>query len=212
MPTENSNFEEIQGLEMNDNSSKMLKQKYPYFQYIESCNDLACNGVEKWIFYPGMTFNNRKKWWPDKGQRPTAHEGLDICYFRDRSGSTLQFDPAIRVPVMTSGTILGICKDFLGRSVFLRHDGDGLVSVYAHIIPLMHTTVGSVVSAGDIIGTVADTTGRKNKMPPHVHVTIMEIPKKLFGEYLDWNFICNSGMVTLFDPLSLMICPTCEIL
>ncbi len=205
-------FKEIKGLAMNSESFKMQQKKYPYFQYIESCNELACKDVEKWIFYPGMTFKNRKKWWPDKGERPTEHEGLDICYFRNRSGSTLQFDPTTRIPVMTSGTVLGICKDFLGRSVFLRHEGDDMVSVYAHIVPVAHITRGSAVSGGEIIGTVADTTGRKNKMPPHVHLTIMKIQEKLSVDYLDWNFICNSGKVTLFDPLSLIFCPSCEIL
>jgi hypothetical protein len=188
---------------------------YPYFQYLEDCNEFGGRGVETWLFYPGMTFGSRDKWWPDTGNRPTAHEGLDICYYTDRSGRDLQFDPGVQIPVMTAGTVIAVCDDFLGCSVFLEHHTghpDQLISVYAHIVPCRTVLPGNVVSEGEVIGTVADTIGRKNKMPAHLHITIMKIPSCLSGEHLDWNFICNSGRVTLFDPLQIMACTSCRIL
>ena len=182
---------------------------YPYFQYLEACNEFGGGGVDTWLFYPGMTFGSLEKWWPDTGNRPTAHEGLDICYYSDRSGMNLQFDPGVRVQVMTTGTVLAVCDDFLGRSVFLEHHSDypdKLVSVYAHIVPYSSIIPGYKVAEGEVIGTLVDTTGRKNKMPVHLHVTIMKIPIGLSGEHLDWNFICNFCRETLFDPLKMMYC------
>jgi hypothetical protein len=188
---------------------------YPYFHYLEESNACFGRGVDTWLFYPGMIFGSRKKWWPDTGCRPAAHEGLDICYYRDGSGRVMQFDPGVRVPVMTAGTILAVCDDFLGRSVFLQHHAGTpgkLISVYAHIVPYATIVPGYKAAEGEVIGTVADTTGRKNKMPVHLHITILKIPPGLPGAHLNWNFICNSGQVILFDPLEIMACNSCLIL
>ncbi len=185
---------------------------YPYFRYLEECNESGAGDVGAWIFYPGMLFRSRDKWWPDAGSRPTAHEGLDICYFTDGLGGKRQFDPGINVTVMAAGTVIAVCDDFLGRSVFLEHLSDGMISVYAHIIPLKTLRPGYKLSEGQVIGKVADTAGRKNRMPAHLHLTIMRIPVGLPGEQLNWNFICRSGRVTLFDPLTMMVCPSCRML
>ena len=185
---------------------------YPYFQYLEECNESGAGDVQAWLFYPGMLFGSRDKWWPDTGSRPTAHEGLDICYFIDGLGKDRQFDPGINVPVMAAGTVIAVCNDFLGRSVFVAHHTDGLISVYAHIVPIKTLSPGYTLSEGEVLGRVVDTTGRKNRMPAHLHVTIMKVPVGLPGEQLNWNFICRSGRVTLFDPLTLLVCPSCRIL
>ena len=185
---------------------------YSYFQYLEDCNEFGSGRVPAWLFTPGMLFGSREKWWPDAGYRPTAHEGLDICYFTDGLGRVLQLDPGAKVPVMNTGTVIAICDDFLGRSVFLEHDRDGLISVYAHIVPLRIIAPGFKVGEGEVIGNVAGTTGRKNRMPAHLHVTIMNIPPGLSGKPLDWNFICGSGRVLLLDPLKMMVCPSYRIL
>ena len=185
---------------------------YPYFHYLENCNECGAGGVQAWLFSPGMLFGSLEKWWPDTGCRPTAHEGLDICYFTDGLGRDLQFDSGVKIPVMTAGTVIAVCDDFLGRSVFVEHDQDRLISVYAHIVPLRTINPGYKIREGEVIGNVADTTGRKNRMPAHLHVTIMKIPSGLSGEQLDWNFICRSGRVTLFDPLKILFCPAYRIL
>jgi murein DD-endopeptidase MepM/ murein hydrolase activator NlpD len=188
---------------------------YPYFHYLEECNNYFGGRVDTWLFSPGMIFGSREKWWPDTGLRPTAHEGLDICYYRNGSGRVMQFDPGVRIPVMTAGTVLAICGDFLGRSVFLQHHAgtlEKLISVYAHIVPSATIIPGYQVAEGEVIGTVADTTGRKNKMPAHLHITIMNIPFGASGEHLNWNFICNSGRVILFNPLEILAHHSCLIL
>jgi hypothetical protein len=185
---------------------------YPYFQYLEDCNELSDGGVTAWRFYHGMTYGTREKWWPDTGERPTAHEGLDICYYTDRLGGDRQFTPDIKIPVMTAGTVLAICDDFLGRSVFIAHNAEQLISAYAHIVPFSNILPGYRVSAGEVIGTVADTAGRKNRMPAHLHITIMKAPEDLAGVHLDWRYICNAGRATLLDPLEMLFCPCYSIL
>jgi murein DD-endopeptidase MepM/ murein hydrolase activator NlpD len=185
---------------------------YPYFRYLEECNEFGAGDVQAWLFYPGMLFGSLDKWWPDTGSRPTAHEGLDICYFTDGLGRDLQFDSSTNVPVMAAGTVIAVCDDFLGRSVFVEYHPDRLISVYAHIIPKKTLRPGDKLSEGEVIGRVADTTGRKNRMPAHLHITIMKIPVGLPGEQLNWNFICRSGRVTLFDPLTVLVSPSCRIL
>jgi hypothetical protein len=185
---------------------------YPYFQYLEDSNELSGGGVITWRFYPGMTYGSREKWWPDTGERPTAHEGLDICYYTDSSGRDRQFTPDIKIPVMKAGTVLATCDDFLGRSVFLAHHAELLISAYAHIVPRSFIIPGLTVSAGEVIGTVADTAGRKNKMPVHLHITIMKAQAALAGVQLDWEYICNAGRATLMDPLEMLFCPYRRIL
>jgi hypothetical protein len=188
---------------------------YPYFQYLEDCNELSAGGITTWCFYPGMTYGSRDKWWPDTGKRPTAHEGLDICYYTDSSGRKRQFGSDIRIPVMTAGIVIAVCDDFLGRSVFLMHHSDSpcqLISGYAHIIPFSNIKPGVEVAECEVIGTVADTTGRKNRMPAHLHITVMKTPAAFAGVHLDWKYICNSGRGFLLDPFEILFCPYCRIL
>lgn len=87
----------------------------------------------EWLFYPGMLFGSCDKWWADWGTRYTPHEGLDITFYRKkiddaiRSDNSscgcdiLSFDSSVVIPAMFDGTVLNICKDFLGQSVVIRH-------------------------------------------------------------------------------------------
>jgi murein DD-endopeptidase MepM/ murein hydrolase activator NlpD len=179
---------------------------FPFFALLESANPCLA-GVKSFHFYPGMLFGSREKWWPGSGLRPTSHEGTDICYYTDRSGTDLQFTAGIRIPAMASGRLFTTCRDFLGRSLFIDHcaeEPSRFLSVYAHVVPIQGLMVGQQVEAGEVIGSVADTAGRKNRMPAHVHLSLMEIPRTVAPDTLDWNFICNSETVRLVDPLSLI--------
>lgn len=180
----------------------------PYFTTLETVNQCLA-GVRNFNFYPGMLFGSRDKWWPDTGLRPTAHEGIDICYYTDAAGREQSFPPRIAVPVMASGRIFAICRDFLGHSVFIDHGVDDFhrfLSVYAHIVLHRQVIIGRKVRTGDAVGTVADTTGRKNRMPAHVHISLMRIPQTVPHDRLDWKYICSSDEVELIDPLSLLVC------
>jgi len=180
----------------------------PYFTILEAANQCLA-GVRTFNFYPGMLFGSRDKWWPDTGMRPTAHEGIDICYYTDGAGRDRGFSPRIAIPIMASGRTFAVCRDFLGHSVFIDHgvhDSHRFLSVYAHIVPHRQVIIGRTIQAGDVVGTVADTTGRKNRMPAHVHISLMRIPQTMAGDMLDWKYICSPGQVELIDPLSLLEC------
>lgn len=181
---------------------------FPYFSLLEATND-CLSRVKYFNFYPGMLFGSRTKWWPDSGLRPTMHEGIDICYYTDSAGKERKFTPQTNIPVMASGRIFAICRDFLGRSLFVDHgvyDSMRFLSVYAHIALPRNPIIGQMIQAGDIVGVVADTTGRKNRMPAHVHITLMRLPQTVPADTLDWNYICSSKDIELIDPLSAIHC------
>ena len=180
----------------------------PYFSLLEEANECLA-GVKYFNFYPGMLFRSLDKWWPDSGLRSTNHEGLDICYYTDSLGKEQKFTPQISIPAMASGRIFASCHDFLGQSLFIDHGVFGslrFLSVYAHIVQHRHIMVGQKVKVADVVGVIADTTGRKNRMPAHVHLSLMRIPESVSFDMLDWNYICNSDEVELVDPVLMFRC------
>jgi hypothetical protein len=68
------------------------------------CADLIeQNGISdfsQWFFYSGMLFGSDEKWWGKGGERPEPHEGLDICYYKNKAQSLCKLDGQIKVPVM----------------------------------------------------------------------------------------------------------------
>lgn len=178
---------------------------FPYCHYIEDSNpslgDISC-----YLFYPGMEFCSKEKWWPDTGVRPTPHEGIDFCYYCRPDGSEGAFTSLTNVPVMADGAVFATCSDFLGQSVFVDHHcatGGRFLSIYAHIVPKSKIIQGYQVKAGEVIGNVADTSGRKNRMPAHVHLSCMQLDKKIAPDECDWGMI-HSRRQSLIDPLPLI--------
>lgn len=88
---------------------------------IVQINKLPISDSREWLFYPGMLFGSCAKWWADWKIRYTAHEGLDITFYRTLIGDIGSFDPTVMVPAMADGTVLNICDDFLGQSVIINH-------------------------------------------------------------------------------------------
>jgi hypothetical protein len=178
-------------------------KRYQYGHALELANP-ALSGVEKYYLYPGMEFKSIEKWWPDSGVRPTPHEGVDFCYYRKRSGEEFFFTPEIRIPAMTEGVIVAVCQDYLGQTVFLDHRYDSplrFLSMYAHMVPRTDLQPGQRIRAGEVLGTVADTTGRKNRMPAHLHLSLIQVDKKVAPDEFSWDLICNSERDSLLDPL-----------
>ena len=178
----------------------------PFFALLEEANECLV-GVKYFNLYPGMLFRSVDKWWPDSGLRATSHEGLDVCYYTDSAGKEQKFSPHISIPAMASGRIFASCRDFLGQSLFIDHGVFGslrFLSVYAHIVQHRHIMIGQKVQVSDVVGVIADTAGRKNRMPAHVHISLMNIPQSVSFDMLDWNFICNSSDVELVDPLPMI--------
>ena len=183
-----------------------MKQNIPYLQYIEEAN-LSLGTIEKYYLYPGMEFRSELKWWPDAGVRPTLHEGIDICYYTDPEGVEYAVRPDFNVPVMADGQIFAICEDYLGHTLFLEHtfqpnpEKRRFLSIYAHMVPLPHLEVGDTLKAGQVIGCLADTTGRKNRMPAHLHLSLMDADRDISPEEFDWNLICYGEKADLLNPV-----------
>ena len=176
---------------------------FSYIDALKKQNDCLA-GMKSLYLYLGMEFSSDIKWWPDKGLRVTPHEGIDICYYIDSSGEECRVTPMFRVPAMAAGRILAIKKDYLGETVFLDHEYDQLsrfLSIYAHIVPLPELKTGDRVFAGDVIGTIADTSGKKNRIPGHLHISLMNVSRVVPAEQFDWHLISYPENAELIDPL-----------
>ncbi|BHH85993.1 peptidoglycan DD-metalloendopeptidase family protein [Desulforhopalus sp. 52FAK] len=184
----------------------MTEQIFSYLDILEEQNNCLA-GMKRLYLYPGMEFRSEIKWWADTGQRATPHEGVDICYFIDSNGQECRVTSELRVPVMARGRVLTIIKDYLGETVFLDHQYEQLsrfVSIYAHITPLPDLKNGDTVYAGDVIGTVTDTKGKKNRIPAHLHISLMTIAKEVPAEKFDWDMLSYPEDAKLIDPLTMI--------
>ena len=180
-----------------------------FFSYVDALEEqnICLAGMKILYLYPGMEFRSEIKWWPDKGVRFTPHEGVDICYYTNSTGKECKVTSEFRVPVMATGRIVAISKDYLGETVFLDHQYDQLsrfLSIYAHITPRPDLKTGDMVCVGDVIGTVADTTGKKNRIPAHLHISLMTISKAVPAKKFDWDMISYPEDAKLIDPLRML--------
>lgn len=192
----------IKGTERN----MSINHQFAYVELLQQKN-VTLAGFGGFILYPGMEFRSEIKWWPDKGIRPTLHEGVDFCYYQDSAGVEQYVDPNFKVPVMANGKVFNICDDYLGQTVFLDHGYDHLLrflSIYAHITPCKELCIGDSLCEGEEIATIADTTGRKNRMPAHLHLSFMQANRDLPLEVFNWELICHGNGANLLDPLHLI--------
>jgi len=172
-------------------------------------NGFAPNAFQGWVFSPGMLFNSPDKWWGDLGRRDFPHEGVDFCLYRDGSGRLGRLDRTTRIPVMHDGRVRALFTDYLGQAVVVEHDRipglpDKAISIYAHTKPLDHILPGVNVRAGDIIATIADTSGSKARILPHLHLSIGRPSPNIVYEPFVWNQMRDPDRVALLDPQSLI--------
>ncbi len=189
---------------------------------VHATNRLYIRDVE-WLFYPGMLFGSRDKWWADWKQRYTPHEGLDITFYRIKEYDKLSinnirsFNQHTVVPAMADGTVLNICNDFLGQSVVVECGSlskrslqcnhaiqNSIIAViYSHIFISCGLTIGDMVTKGQSIGKVADTSMKRSGIPPHLHLSCAEILANIPLHKLDWNLFGNptSNGVKFYDPM-----------
>lgn len=108
----------------------------------------------------------------DGGAR--QHEGVDI--FAPRGTPVL---------AVTGGVVRGVgVRDLGGRTVSIVDEERGLVYYYAHLEEQL-TARGTVVEAGDVIGTVGNS-GNAVTTPPHLHFGIYE---RRWNAVDPWNFL-----------------------
>ena len=88
---------------------------------IDANEPLRQNGFKRWLFYPGMAFGSTQKWWGDFGIRDFPHEGIDFCLYEGEEGQIFHFNAGSAVPVVASGTIRAVFKDYLGHAIVVDH-------------------------------------------------------------------------------------------
>jgi len=184
-------------------------KKSLFLDYLLEANGLHDLQFDQWVFYPGMLLNSTHRWWGDGGERSRPHEGIDICFYRDRAGNLQRLGTSTRIPVMYAGEVVQIVDDYLGRSIFVGHelrDGDGnrLHTVYGHTDEQQSVRTGSVIGNREIIATVSDASKKNRAMPPHLHLTVAWIPP-YHPAQLSWKTLQASGTI-LVDPLMLIEC------
>ena len=143
-----------------------------------------------------MLLYSNAKWWGDFRYRKTCHEGLDIGMYRDINHKIVWVHPKVKVPAMAPGTVLNVCHDFLGESVIVHYrecpeNNSRFIIIYSHIQPLPDMNPGKTIVRDEILGNIADTTGRKSKIPCHLHISLMEVANTIDNNRLDWNLFTS---------------------
>jgi hypothetical protein len=195
-------------------SDKTENREYPaadtgFKRYLAGCNGLGNAGFREWLFYPGMLFNSLEKWWGDQGQRHRPHEGVDLCFYRNKNGERCQLHAGAKVPAMFDGNLVTTAEDFLGESIFLRHrftdsQGRRLYSFYGHIIPWNALKEDAVLREGETLAVLAVTQAGKTPVLPHLHLSVAWVPDSIPVKSLCWEIIGNHQDITLLDPLRII--------
>lgn len=159
-----------------------------------------------------MLFQSPYKWWQNQksfesDKRKTLHEGLDILFFKDKNKQIQKLKVGTLIPTATDGKIINICHDFIGQSIvvqcksFFQQKFD-LIFVYAHLLPDSNMKIGNNLKQGDIIASIADVTKKKTTIPPHLHISVVEIPKATLAKHLNWIFFSDTkSKLNLINPL-----------
>lgn len=159
-----------------------------------------------WLFYPGMLPDSRLKWWGNFGNRPAAHEGIDICFYRRRNAPMLSLPSGAPVPAWSSGTVMNVCDDFLGRSLVVEtgtHPSTDtrILEIYAHLSVSEAITPGTRVQTGQVIARIADTHATGSVLPPHLHLSCIEVPARISGHELNWTLFPRRDKVNVLNPV-----------
>jgi hypothetical protein len=185
-----------------------------FFDFLLAINQPYLNNFEKWVFQPGMLFDSLDKWWGDKEKRQTAHEGIDLCCFKENNGQVTTLHKKIKIPATFSGTIFKTEKDFLGTSIYLRHnifaqDLRQLYTIYGHTTPLSSVIAKQKVEAGEPIAQVSEFTPKGTDIPPHLHLSFAWVPAPVEPNRLTWQNLTQDPGITLIDPFSVLTLPAC---
>ncbi|MCB2181182.1 MAG: M23 family metallopeptidase [Desulfobulbaceae bacterium] len=168
-------------------------------QLILEINGKRAGDFKNWFFMPGMGFEDCEKWWGGGGMRVRPHEGVDLCCYEDRKGERLFLSEQTRIPSISSGEIVAICKDFLGHTVFVKNgeeDFGEIIIAYAHIQP--YCQLGDFVQTGDPVGEICATT--REKILPHLHLSLLLPPPELKYKDLNWQYLNNCKKDIFLNP------------
>jgi hypothetical protein len=173
-------------------------------------NGLNEEAFRDWVLYGGMLFRSSDKWWGDMGRRSTPHEGLDLCLYRNHEERIYNITKGMNIPVLYEGIVAGIINDFIGESIIVRHytpdsSNKEFCTIYGHTAPKDYICTGRIVRAGEIIATVAGSSGPKPVISPHLHISIGYPPSgEISYNTLNWDDIGDTNKITLIDPLQVI--------
>lgn len=177
-----------------------------FFDYLLALNRSRLDQFCHWLFHPGMLPQASQQWWGKQKLRPTPHEGLDICWFRDKAGCQRSLPPATRIPAPFPGRVVQVSADFLGQSIFLIHKGlvtDDwcLLTAFGHTTPLPGVAADTPVQEGDSIATLAHPAGQKTLVKPHLHLTVAIVPADSSPSDFSWAKLNACKAILLLNPL-----------
>ena len=175
---------------------------------------LQANGIPHlefrgWVIEAGMEFDSGLIWWGKGGQRPRAHEGIDLAAWLTVGGERRQVAVGDLIPVAYSGVVRTFLPDFVAVSVWVRHaeirSGPWtLYSVYAHVNPVDGLCLGKEVGEGEVVASVAASTGLSGP-PPHLHLSLAFVDDTVEDQALDWARIHKAPGVRWIDPGHLLV-------
>lgn len=190
----------------------MSPKREPSFFFKDLVEINGIGDFDSWFFYSGMLFGSEEKWWGEGGERPSPHEGLDICYYKNKEGGLGRLDETSLIPSAYDGVVFDVSDDdYLGKSIFVRHEFRDkndffLHSVYAHVLPVEGLVRGSSVRKGELLAHVADIRDRKLTLPGHVHVSMVYLPEDYPLDMLKWSILSVTYQARLVDPLGYLEC------
>ncbi len=185
-----------------------------FFKYLENIAEInnldimhSINQNRQWIFHHGMLFSSCFKWWENHGKRKTLHEGVDILYYKNKKQQIQTLDAGTLIPSATDGKIINICDDFIGQSIVVQHNISfrqnlDLLFIYAHILPDNRIQIGTELSQGEIIASIANTQKKQTTLLAHLHFSVIEVSKDTAPEHLNWEFFSDrKNRINLINPL-----------
>ena len=194
-----------------DSNERSLPISSSFHRIALSANGLSNAAFKEWVFDPRMLFNATEKWWGNKGRRPTPHEGLDFYAYITEKSDIQHIQPGFRYAAIFPGKVISVSKDFLGQSLFLRHDDHRkgkliLFTAYGHGIPLARIQPGAEVQGDEIIAAVANPPAVLGVAPPHLHISAGWIPDALSHD-ITWDAVAHSRDIVLINPLDILNVP-----
>lgn len=192
-----------------DASETPFLKKSRFTEFFIRENALDESGFQEWTFYPGMLFNAMDKWWGNRGKRDKPHEGLDLCFYKDRKDRIFCFDEKMKIPALYDGIVVKMVDDFMGKSVFVEHrlpdsNHRRFFMIYGHTNPLPHLHDGRIVKEGEIIAALARPGKPQINIPPHLHLSLAWIFNKISYENLNWKTMGNLKELKWVDPLQVI--------
>ena len=124
---------------------------------------LPMNGAQVIKDYSGseLQYNDTLKQWE-------IHKAIDFQAGEDKN-----------VYAVSNGTVSNIYTNYLEGTVIEISHGDGLVSVYKSLNKEVQVNIGDSVSAGQVIGNVAESMAQESNSGNHLHLELLLNSKKV---------------------------------